>query len=55
MQVVEAIVPLRLMFDYSDKIRSLTQGRASWTMEPSQYAATPPDVLQQMMNPDANY
>ena len=32
LRVIEALVPLRLMFDYSDKVRSLSQGRASWTM-----------------------
>jgi elongation factor G len=52
LRVVEALVPLRLMFDYSDKVRSLTQGRASWTMEPSAYAPVPDDILRQMMNPD---
>jgi elongation factor G len=52
LRVVEALVPLRLMFDYSDKVRSLTQGRASWTMEPQTYSPVPPDTLQQMLNPD---
>jgi elongation factor G len=55
MHVVESLVPLRRMFDYSDKVRSLTQGRASWTMEPSSYAPVPADVVEQMMNPDASY
>ena len=45
LRVVEAIVPLRRMFDYSDKVRSLTQGRAGWTMEPHAYAPAPEDVL----------
>ena len=52
LRIIEAQVPLRLMFDYSDKVRSLTQGRASWTMEPSAYAPVPEDVLRQMLNPD---
>ena len=43
------LVPLRLMFDYSDKVRSLTQGRASWTMEPQAYAAAPDDVLRALL------
>jgi elongation factor G len=54
-QVVDSLVPLRRMFDYSDKVRSLSQGRASWTMEPSSYAAVPADVVEQMMNPDAGF
>jgi elongation factor G len=52
LRVIEALVPLRRMFDYSDKVRSLTQGRASWTMEPSAYAPVPDDIVRQMMNPD---
>ncbi len=52
LRVVEALVPLAKMFDYSDKVRSLTQGRASWTMEPSAYAPVDAETLRQMMNPD---
>jgi elongation factor G len=53
LRVIEALVPLAKMFDYSDKIRSLTQGRASWTMEPRAYAPVPDDVVKQMLNPDS--
>jgi elongation factor G len=52
LSVIEALVPLARMFDYSDKVRSLTQGRASWTMEPKSYAPAPDDVMQQMLNPE---
>ena len=45
-------MPLAKMFDYSDKVRSLTQGRASWTMEPQRYAPVPEDVLRGFLNPD---
>src|SRR6516165_11799656 len=45
LRVIEVLVPLQRMFDYSDKVRSLTQGRASWTMEPHSYARAPDDVL----------
>ena len=55
MQVIESLVPLRAMFDYSDKVRSLTQGRAGWSMEPRSYAPAPPEVLQAMLNPDGSY
>ncbi|MSR31236.1 MAG: elongation factor G [Gemmataceae bacterium] len=51
LRVVEAIVPLAKMFDYADKVRSLSQGRASSTMEPHAYAAAPESVLQLMLNP----
>ncbi len=51
LQVVEAMVPLRRMFDYADKVRSLSQGRASSTLEPHAYAPAPDDVLEAMQNP----
>jgi elongation factor G len=35
---VEAEVPLAKMFGYSSTARSLTQGRASYSMEPLRYA-----------------
>jgi elongation factor G len=49
LRVIEAIVPLARMFDYSDKVRSLTQGRASWTMEPYSYAPAPEDLLKGLL------
>ncbi len=53
LRVIEAEVALARMFDYSDKIRSLTQGRASWTMEPHSYRVAPPDVLRSLFgSPD---
>jgi elongation factor G len=52
LQQIEALVPLARMFDYSDKVRSLTQGRASWTMEPHSYREVPPDVLRGMLGED---
>jgi elongation factor G len=48
LRVIEAKVPLAKMFDYSDKVRSLTQGRASWTMEPSAYAPVDAETRRQM-------
>jgi elongation factor G len=49
LRIIEALAPLRLMFDYSDKVRSLSQGRAGWTMEPRAYAPVPPEVLRGML------
>lgn len=51
-RVLKALVPLRTMFDYADKVRSLTQGRASWSMEPSTYRPAPEEVLQAMLHPE---
>ncbi len=47
--VLEAHVPLSQMFGYSTQVRSLSQGRASYSMEPLNYAEAPPDVLEAMM------
>ncbi len=47
--VVEAIVALARMFDYADKVRSLSAGRASYTMEPSAYRPAPEEVLRKML------
>jgi elongation factor G len=52
LRIIEALVPLRKMFDYSDQIRSVTEGRAGWTMEPRAYAAVPDEVLQAMLHPE---
>ncbi len=52
LRVVEALVPLARMFDYADKVRSLSQGRASSTMEPHAYAEAPKEVLRQLLHPE---
>jgi len=43
--VLEARAPLANLFGYSNAMRSLTQGRATCTMEPSSYGPAPPEVL----------
>ncbi len=40
-QVIEAIVPLANMFGYVNQLRSMTQGRAQYTMQFSHYALAP--------------
>ena len=40
-KVITAQVPLSEMFGYATDMRSLTQGRASYSMEPSHYAKVP--------------
>jgi elongation factor G len=55
LRIVEAIAPLSKMFDYSDKVRSLSQGRASWSMEPHAYAPAPDEVLHAMLHPEESY
>ena len=52
LRIIEALVPLARMFDYSDKVRSLTQGRAGWTMEPKSYAPVSEEDLRKFFHPD---
>ncbi|MFT7645031.1 MAG: elongation factor G [Candidatus Paceibacteria bacterium] len=42
--IVNAKVPLSEMFGYTNTLRSMTQGRASMTMEFDHYAVVPPNV-----------
>ena len=47
--VLQCEAPLVEMFGYSNQIRSLSQGRASYSMEPCRYAIAPPNIAEQMM------
>jgi len=47
LRVIRGIVPLASMFGYSSQIRSLSQGRASFSMEPHAYAEAPPEARPQ--------
>ena len=47
--VLHAEAPLAELFGYSSAMRSLSQGRASCSMEPSTYAAAPDDVLKRFL------
>ncbi len=49
MQAVRAIVPLAEMFGYATDLRSMTQGRGTFTMEFDHYAQVPPDVLERIL------
>ena len=46
---VEADVPLSEMFGYSTTLRSLTQGKAEYTMELLKYGKTPQSVSEQLI------
>jgi elongation factor G len=46
---IGALVPLVNMFDYADELRSLTQGRASSTLEPHSYAPAPDEDLRRFL------
>ncbi len=43
-RVIRAFVPLAEMFGYATTIRSLSQGRASYTMEPARYEQVPKNI-----------
>ncbi len=49
MQIIDATVPLASMFGYSTILRSLTQGRANYTMEPHSYAQVPNHVRDEIL------
>jgi elongation factor G len=49
LMVIEARAPLEKMFGYSTAVRSLSQGRASYTMEPLEYAAAPDSLLETLL------
>ena len=46
---VEAYAPMGNLFDYADRSRSLSQGRASYSMEPADYRPAPSDVLERLL------
>ena len=49
-KAVRAEVPLSEMFQYSTTLRSLTQGRATYTMEFKHYAETPKNIAETVIN-----
>ena len=48
--VVRAEVPLAAMFGYVNSLRSMTQGRATYTMQFSHYAEVPETVVAKIVN-----
>ena len=49
-KAVRAEVPLAMMFQYSTTLRSLTQGRATYTMEFKHYAEAPKNVADEIIS-----
>jgi elongation factor G len=47
--VIHGEAPLAELFAYSTAIRSLTRGRASYTMEPTRFDVVPPEIQQQIL------
>ncbi|KKS66515.1 MAG: Elongation factor G, partial [Parcubacteria group bacterium GW2011_GWC2_42_6] len=48
-KVIDAKVPLSEMFGYATSLRSMTQGRANFSMEFDHYAVVPKNVEQQVV------
>ncbi len=48
-KVIDAFVPLSEMFGYATSLRSMTQGRASYSMEFAHYAEAPQNVTAQIV------
>ncbi len=54
LRTIRANVPLSEVFNYATITRSLTQGRASYTMEPSFYSEVPTHVADKVVSGSAN-
>ena len=49
LKVIKAFAPLSEMFGYATTIRSLTQGRGTYTMEPSFYREVPKNISEKII------
>jgi len=49
LKIIEALVPLAEMFGYATSVRSLTKGRATFTMEFSSYEKVPGNISQDIV------
>ncbi len=49
MSIVKAEVPLAEMFGYSTTIRTLSSGRASYSMQPSHFDQVPQQIVDQIV------
>jgi len=48
-RIIDAEVPLKEMFGYATQLRSLTKGRASYTMEPLRFERAPKNIEQELL------
>ena len=48
-KVIHADVPLAEMFGYATELRSMTQGRANYSMEFHHYSPTPKNVAEKII------
>jgi elongation factor G len=47
--IIKAEVPLSEMFGYATDLRSMTQGRATYTMEFEKYAEIPSNIAEELI------
>jgi len=50
LQIVNAKVPLAELFGYATALRSITQGRANYTMQFSHYQEVPPNIAKEIIS-----
>ena len=50
--IIKAEVPLSEMFGYATDLRSMTQGRATYTMEFEKYAEIPSNIAEELIEKD---
>jgi len=48
-QIVDVFAPLAEMFGYATSLRSITQGRATYSMEPSHYEKVPEEIAREII------
>jgi elongation factor G len=52
---IEVYAPLANLFDYTESVRSISQGRAASAMEPFEYRPAPDEVLHRLLHPEDYY
>jgi elongation factor G len=51
-RIIRAEVPLAEMFGYATTLRSMSQGRATYSMEFAKYSQVPPNVAEAVIKKD---
>ena len=52
-QVIKAVVPLAEMFGYATDLRSMTQGRAEFTMQFDRYEEVPQSIASELVSSES--